>query len=160
VSAPLDLMASGAALGEGLNLIYTRLFLSTLRRKSLDKLARFPGLLDRGSILRARTLRQFDNAVTAPLHGYRDTDDYWTRASSKQGLAGVRLPTLVLNAQNDPFLPRRYLPRPHEVSPMVRLEQPEEGGHVGFAAGAFPGNIDWLPRRLLAFFSEHLPALR
>jgi len=160
VSAPLDLMASGAALGRGLNLIYTRLFLSTLRAKSLDKLARFPGLLDRGRILRARTLRQFDDAVTAPLHGYRDTDDYWTRASSKSGLKGVRLPTLVLNAQNDPFLPRQHLPRPQEVSPMVRLEQPLEGGHVGFTAGALPGNIDWLPRRLLAFFREHLPLLR
>jgi uncharacterized protein len=67
----------------------------------------------------------------------------------------MRLPTLVLNAKNDPFLPQRYLPRPQEVSPQVRLEQPEEGGHVGFADGAFPGTLDWLPRRLIAFFREH-----
>ena len=156
VSAPLDLMAAGAALGQGLNLIYTRMFLATLRRKSLDKLERFPGLFDRASVLSARNLRQFDDVVTAPLHGYRDTDDYWTRASAKPVLAGVRLPTLVLNAKNDPFLPARHLPQPHEVSPMVRLEQPEEGGHVGFASGAFPGNLDWLPRRLLAFFGEQI----
>jgi predicted alpha/beta-fold hydrolase len=160
VSAPLDLAASGTALEQGMSPIYTRMFLSTLRKKSLDKLERFPGLLDRDRILGARSLRDFDNAVTAPLHGFRDTDDYWARASSKAGLARVRLPTLVLNARNDPFLPGRYLPRPEEVSPMVRLEQPEEGGHVGFAGGAFPGNIDWLPQRLLAFFREHLPALR
>lgn len=155
VSAPLDLMAAGAALGRGLNLIYTRLFLATLRAKSLRKLERFPGLFDRGRMLAARNLREFDDVVTAPLHGYRDTDDYWTRASSKPVLAGVRVPTLVLNANNDPFLPARYLPRPHEVSSMVRLEQPEEGGHVGFASGAFPGNLDWLPQRLLAFFNEY-----
>jgi len=114
--------------GQGLNRIYTRMFLTTLREKSLHKLERFPGLFDRGRMLAARNLRQFDDVVTAPLHGYRDTDDYWTRASSKPVLAGVRLPTLVLNAKNDPFLPARHLPRPQEVSAMVLLEQPEEGG--------------------------------
>jgi len=160
VSAPLDLMAAGAALEQGLNLIYTRMFLATLRQKSVAKLARFPGLFDRARALRARTLREFDDVVTAPLHGYRDTDDYWTRASSKPGLAAVRLPTLVLNAQNDPFLPARHLPGVHEVSSMVTLEQPAEGGHAGFASGAFPGNLDWLPQRLLAFFSEHPAPLR
>jgi len=152
VSAPLDLMASGAALGAGLNLIYTRMFLSTLRRKSLAKLERFPGLFARERVLAARNLRQFDDVVTAPLHGFRDTDDYWTRASAKPALAGVRLPTLVLNAKNDPFLPARHLPLPAEVPAAVQLEQPEEGGHVGFASGAFPGHLDWLPQRLLAFF--------
>ena len=73
-------------------------------------------------------------------------------------LAGVRLPTLVLNAKNDPFLPARHLPRLQDVSPQVLLEQPEEGGHVGFPSGTFPGNPDWLPQRLLAFFAEHGPA--
>ncbi len=160
VSAPLDLMAAGAALGQGLNLIYTRMFLATLREKSLDKLERFPGLFDRDRMLGARNLRQFDDVVTAPLHGYRDTDDYWTRASAKPVLAGVRLPTLVLNARNDPFLPARHLPRREEVSSLVLLEQPEEGGHVGFPGGAFPGNLDWLPQRLLAFFAGHARALR
>ena len=160
ISAPLDLMAAGAALGRGLNLIYTRMFLATLRRKSLDKLARFPGLFECERMLAARSLRQFDDVVTAPLHGFRDTDDYWTRASAKPVLSGVRVPTLVLNAKNDPFLPARHLPLPQEVSAMVLLEQPGEGGHVGFAGGAFPGNLDWLPRRLLAFFGEHPGALR
>ena len=160
VAAPLDLMAAGAALGQGLNLIYTRMFLATLRRKSLDKLARFPGLFERERVLRARNLREFDDVVTAPLHGFRDTDDYWTRASSKPHLAGVGLPTLVLNAKNDPFLPARHLPRPPEVSALVLLEQPDEGGHVGFPSGTFQGNLDWLPQRLLAFFNEHARPMR
>ena len=158
VSAPLDLMAAGAALERGLNLIYTRMFLATLRAKSLAKLERFPGLFERERVLAARKLRQFDDAVTAPLHGFRDTDDYWTRASAKPVLAGVRVPTLVLNAKNDPFLPARHLPRPQDASPQVTLEQPGEGGHVGFPSGAFPGNPDWMPQRLLAFFAEYLPA--
>ena len=153
VSAPLDLMAAGDALGQGFSLIYARNFLVTLRAKSLAKLERFPGLYDAEAVRASRTLREFDDLVTAPLHGFRNTDDYWTRASSKPGLAGIRVATLVVNARNDPFLPAPALPRPEDVSRAVTLEQPEEGGHVGFVGGVFPGNYDWLPRRILAFFA-------
>ena len=154
ISAPLDLMAAGDALGQGFNLIYARNFLKTLRAKSLAKLVRFPGLYDAAAVRESRTLREFDNLVTAPLHGYKDTDDYWTRASSKPGLKNVRVPTLVINARNDPFLPPPALPGAADVSAAVTLEQPEEGGHVGFVSGTFPGNLDWLPRRVLAFFQR------
>jgi len=154
VSAPLDLMASGAALGEGFGLRYSQHFLKTLRAKSLDKLVRFPGLYDAEAVRRCGTLREFDNVVTAPLHGFRDTDDYWTRASSKPGLRLVRVPTLVLNAQNDPFLPAAALPDASEVSNAITLEQPEEGGHNGFVTGGYPGKLDWMPRRMLAFFED------
>jgi predicted alpha/beta-fold hydrolase len=157
VSAPLDLMGAGDALGRGFNLVYTRMFLATMKKKTLAKLARFPHMVDRGAMLASRTLRDFDNAVTAPLHGYRDTDDYWTRASSKPGLRNIRVPTLVLNARNDPFLPAHYLPTVHDVSDRVRLDFPRHGGHVGFARGPYPGNLDWLPQRILEFFSAHLP---
>ena len=151
VSAPLDLMAAGEALGKGFNLVYTRNFLGTLKAKSVAKLTRFPGLYDAAAVQSAATLRDFDNLVTAPLHGFRDTDDYWTRASSKPGLKNVRVPTLVINARNDPFLPAAALPGPGEVSPSVTLEQPETGGHVGFVDGAFPGSFGWLPARVLGF---------
>jgi predicted alpha/beta-fold hydrolase len=154
VSAPLDLMAAGDALGRGFNLIYTRNFLSSLKTKSVAKLARFPDLFDAKAVQAAATLREFDNLVTAPLHGFRDTDDYWTRASSKPGLNSIRVPTLVINARNDPFLPAAALPRPDEVSAAVVLEQPDEGGHVGFVGGPFPGNYDWLPGRVLRFLTQ------
>jgi predicted alpha/beta-fold hydrolase len=159
VSAPLDLQAAGAAIDRGMNRIYARHFLSTLKPKSLAIAARFPGRLDTSRIRRVRTMWEFDDAVTAPLHGFAGTHDYWTRASSKPWLAKIRVPTLVLNARNDPFIPAHSLPRQNEVSSAVTLEQPMHGGHVGFAHGRFPGNVDWLPARLLHYFST-LPPTR
>jgi predicted alpha/beta-fold hydrolase len=103
-------------------------------------------------MLAARTLRDFDDVVTAPLHGYRDTDDYWTRASAKPLLRDIGVPTLMINARNDPFLPAAALPRADELSPAVTVEFPATGGHVGFVTGAFPGRLDWLPQRILNFF--------
>lgn len=152
ISAPLDLAGGGAALSRGLNMIYTRVFLQTLKPKCLHKLKQFPDLFDRETMLRARTLYEFDNIVTAPLHGYRDTDDYWDRASAKHVLADITVPTLVLNAQNDPFLPAQHLPR--TASPQVTLDYPAHGGHVGFAVGGLPGRINWLPQRVLGFLEN------
>ncbi len=155
VSAPLDLMAAGDALGQGFALNYAKRFLATLKRSTLAKLEIHPGLVDREAVRRSRTLREFDNVVTAPLHGFRDTDDYWTRASAKPLLAAIRVPTLIINARDDPFLPEPALPTEREVSSAVKLEFPARGGHVGFVSGPFPGNVDWLPTRILHFF-EHL----
>jgi predicted alpha/beta-fold hydrolase len=154
VSAPVDLMAAGDALGRGFNLFYTRAFLATMKKKGERKLERFPGLFDGGAMRRARTLREFDEVVTAPLHGFRDTDDYWTRASAKPVLGRIAVPTLLLNARNDPFLPEAALPGGDEVSPSVRLEFPDQGGHASFVSAPFPGNLDWMPRRVAAFFAE------
>ena len=154
-SAPLDLMAAGDALGRGFNLVYTKAFLRSLKRKSLAKLARHPQLYDRSVLRAARTLRAFDNVVTAPLHGFRDTDDYWTRSSSKPLLSRIIVPTLVVNARNDPFMPARALPGPAEVAPAVTCEFPREGGHVGFVSGTFPGHLEWLPRRIIAFLQRN-----
>jgi hypothetical protein len=154
VSAPFDLMAAGDALGRGFARVYSWHFLDTLKTSALEKLRRFPGLFDADIVRGARSLRDFDNVFTAPLHGFRDTDDYWTRASSKPYLAAIRVPTLLVNARDDPFLPAAKLPRDSEVSPSVRLEFTARGGHVGFVSAPFPGHIEWLPRRLLHFF-EH-----
>jgi len=153
VSAPLDLMAAGLAIDRGVNRIYAKHFLSTLKPKSLGIAARFPGLIDARRIRRARTLYEFDDVVTAPLHGFAGTRDYWTRASSKPWLATIRVPTLVINARNDPFIPASSLPTPSDVSSAVTLEQPRGGGHAGFARGPFPGNVRWLPERLLNYFA-------
>jgi predicted alpha/beta-fold hydrolase len=149
ISAPLDLAAGGEALSRGINMIYTHVFLQTLKPKCVHKLTQFPGLFDKDTMLRSRNLYEFDNIVTAPLHGYRNTEDYWHRASARHILNDITVPTLVLNARNDPFLPERHLPR--KASPHVRLDYPAHGGHVGFATGVPPGRLEWLPHRIVRF---------
>jgi len=153
VSAPLDLTAAGHTLDRGFNRpVYTARFLVTLKQKALRKAACFPGILDAKAIAAATTFREFDTLVTARLHGFRDADDYWLKVSSKPLLHAIAIPTLVINARNDPFLPAWALPSPDEVSPAITLEQPATGGHVAFPSGPFPGNLDWLPRRLMQHF--------
>jgi len=151
VSAPLDLAAAGRALDRGFNRqVYTRSFLASMKRNAFAKLARFPGLFDAPRVRRASTLYEFDDAVTAPLHGFRDADDYWVRASSAPWLEHIRVPTLVLNARNDPFLPEAALEHAtRKAAPAILLEFPRSGGHVGF-----PGRRGWLARRVLEFLSS------
>jgi predicted alpha/beta-fold hydrolase len=154
VSTPLDLMASGIAIDRGFNAIYARHFLATLKPKALALAQRFPDMLDARRIRRVYTMWEFDDAVTSPLHGFAGTRDYWTRASSKPWLREVALPTLVVNARNDPFVPGASLPNASETTRAVILEQPARGGHVGFMTGAIPGRDDWMPRRVLDFFQR------
>jgi predicted alpha/beta-fold hydrolase len=154
ISAPFDLAAASNALGRGFNMVYTRNFLTTLKARTLAKMKRYPALCDLPRMRAARTLYEFDDLVTAPLHGFKGADDYYARASSKPFLKSIAAPTLILNARNDPFLPERFLPTPQQVSASVLLETPATGGHVGFVTGSFPGNIAWLSRRVLRFLSE------
>ena len=147
VCSPLDLAQSGAAIGQGLNrYIYTPMFLRSMKPKALAKWAQFPGLFDKKAMLKASDLYEFDNVFTAPLHGFKDTQDYWSRASAKPLMSEIRLPALALNACNDPFVPLRSLPQKNEVSQSVTLWQPQQGGHVGFASGAWPGHVLDLPK--------------
>jgi len=131
VCSPLDLTAAGHAIGKGFNyLVYTRMFLRTMRPKALRKLKQHPGLFDGERLRRVRNLYEFDNIFTAPLHGFRDVDDYWLRASAKPHLARIRVPALVLNSRNDPFVPAHSLPSQTHVGANVTLWQPQAGGHV------------------------------
>lgn len=159
VSAPLDLAAGGAAIGRGFNrLVYTRMFLATMKPKALAKLAQFPGLFDRERLLAAQDLYAFDDVFTAPLHGFRNTDDYWARGSSKPHLSAIRVPTLVVNALNDPFIPAWSLPGPGEVGPHVTLWQPAHGGHVGFPLGLPPGHVRDMPERVGGWLAGFAPS--
>jgi uncharacterized protein len=163
IGSPLDLAAGGAALGRGFNMIYTRMFLATLKSKALVKLQQFPDIARDGEYTRrlraSRSLYEFDNEYTAPLHGFRNTEDYWDRASGKRWLQAVRIPYLLLNARNDPFVPAASLPQPPDVSRAVELEQPAHGGHIGFARGPWPGRIDFIAERLHRFFTQREPSL-
>jgi predicted alpha/beta-fold hydrolase len=154
ISAPIDLTAGGHQLGVGFNRFYSWMFLRTLKAKSLAKLERHAGLYDAARVKAASSLHMFDDVVTAPLHGFRDAEDYWARSSSKPWLRRIAVPTLVLNARNDPFLPSRALPRRDEVSSAVTLDFPDGGGHVGFVH-AGRGGGGWLQRRVLEFLERH-----
>ncbi len=146
VSSPIDLAAGGHAIGRGFNRqVYTRMFLNTMKPKALKKWAQHPGLFDRDALLQAKDLYEFDNVFTAPLHGFKNTDDYWARGSAKPRLAEIRIPALVVNALNDPFVPAVCLPLQSEVGANVTLWQPAHGGHVGFPQGALPGHVRAMP---------------
>jgi predicted alpha/beta-fold hydrolase len=150
VSAPLDLAQSGNALLKGFNQVYTRHFLKTLKLKCIEKLKQYPHLFHQEKMLRSRNLYEFDNIVTAPLHGYQNTEDYWERASAKNVLNDITVPTLILNAQNDPFLPGFHLPQ--KASSHVTLAYPKQGGHVGFVSHHTPTQLSWLPKNVIQFF--------
>lgn len=146
ICSPLDLMQSGLAIGRGLNrYIYTPMFLRSMKPKALAKWAQHPGLFNQEALLAAKDLYEFDDVFTAPLHGFKNTQDYWTRASAKPLMGEIRLPALALNALNDPFVPAESLPVVGEVSSCVTLWQPEQGGHVGFAKGPWPAHVRSMP---------------
>ncbi len=158
VCAPLDLAASGRAIGQGFNRqVYTRMFLKSMLPKALQKLAQHPGLFDRDALLAARDLYAFDEVFTGPVHGFKGVDDYWARASAKPHLRGIAVPALLLNALNDPFIPAGSLPRPDDVSRDVTLWQPAHGGHVGFASRGFPAHVRAMPEAVANFLAAHLP---
>jgi len=135
------------------------MFLSTMVPKAMRKWQQFPGLFDRDAMLRARDLYEFDNLFTAPLHGFKNTEDYWARASAKPLLADIRVPALALNALNDPFVPASSLPRQTDVGHHVTLWQPAQGGHVGFpvshGALGLPGHVLAMPEAVGAWLLQH-----
>jgi uncharacterized protein len=157
VCSPIDLAAGGMAIGRGFNrLVYTRMFMNSMKPKALLKLAQHPGLFDRQALLNARDLYDFDNVFTAPLHGFKNTDDYWSRGSAKPHLHQIRIPALVVNTLNDPFVPAACLPKPSNDGKYVTLWQPANGGHVGFPQGSFPAHVHAMPDIVGGWLAQHL----
>lgn len=152
-SVPCDLACSAAALDTSFNReVYMRRFIRSLADKVRRKHRAFPddGRLDPTGLERLRTFREFDTAYTAPLHGFRDAEDYWARSSSRPFLARIRVPALLVNAANDPFLGPACYPREEAIgSEFFFLEIPAEGGHVGFPSGQ-----SWMAERALQFLFE------
>lgn len=160
VCSPIDLAAGGRAIGRGFNrLVYTRMFLKSMKPKAMRKLVQHPGLFDAKALMNARDLYEFDNVFTAPLHGFKNTDDYWSRASAKPRLHQIKIPALVVNARNDPFVPAWCLPLQKDVGAHVTLWQPSHGGHVGFAHGRPPGHVRSMPDAVGAWLLQHTTTL-
>ena len=144
VSAPFDLARGSRHLSRGFSRVYERFFLRSLVAKARRKLARHPDLCDAAALERVRTLWDFDDVITAPVHGFRDALDYYTQSSSIHFLSRIRVPTLLLSAVDDPFLPPEVLEEVRAIAPKnpaLELEFVRRGGHVGFVSGRVP----WRP---------------
>ncbi|MCC7068300.1 MAG: alpha/beta fold hydrolase [Burkholderiales bacterium] len=154
VSNPLDLGISAEAILHARNVLFNTYFMRAMGRSSEARMQLHPELRDKSFLRHPRSFPEFDEHYTAPFHGYSSAWDYYRRASSRAFISDIRVPFLLLNAKNDPFVPPSLFPNEREVPHHVLLEQPDDGGHVGFVAGPFPGHLRWLPERLCAFFAE------
>jgi predicted alpha/beta-fold hydrolase len=144
VSVPYDLERGSRHISRGTSRIYDRHFLRTLRLKAMAKLERYPRLFDPSALARATSIYEFDDVVTAPVHGFENAHDYYARSSALGFLERIDVPTLLLSAQDDPFLPPEVLDEVRSVAARnskLIIEFPEHGGHVGFVGGTLP----WRP---------------
>ncbi len=155
VSPPFDLRVSGPAIDGALGGLYVRRFLRTLIPKALEKARQYPGLLDREKIAASRTFADFDTWATAALHGFDDAFDYWSKVGCGQFLDGVRVPTVLIAAEDDPFNPGSTLP--HQIcerSPWLVPRFTPRGGHAGFVHGPTPGTTrHWAEEQIVRFFT-------
>jgi uncharacterized protein len=155
VSAPFNLsIASRAIDGPGaFQKLYRERFLRSLKQKAREKLRQFPGTFDGEALERVRTLRAFDELVTAPLHGFRDASHYYEASSSGPLLHAIRRPTLLLSAEDDPIIPSETIPRDVSGNPHLHRVVTARGGHVGFIAGGVLTPSFWGEQQALAFLS-------
>lgn len=158
ISTPFDLRAGAEALSRGFGRMYTRYFLRALKPIALAKARQYPDLLDPDAIRRARDWREYDDAVTAPLHGFGDAEEYWAVCSSQGYLSHIRRPTLLINALDDPFLPADRLPHESVAScEWLEADFTRTGGHAGFVAGPLPGRaFYWAEVRAITFLAGTL----
>jgi len=153
-SVPCDLRTSARELAKLSNLLYMRYFLASLHKKIKAKMALMPGAINDDHYHLIKNFKDFDDHYTAPIHGFKNAEDYWARCSSGQFISAVEIPTLIVNARNDPFLADGCYPiKQASASRYVYLEMPESGGHVGFIQ--FGGNREyWSERRAMEFLDQ------
>src|SRR6202171_6342187 len=150
ISVPFDLARSSRRINRGFSRFYQRFFLNSLRKKAQEKARRFPDLAPLGNITALRTLEDFDNLITGPLHGFRDAQDYYARSSSLPYLKSIKLTTLLFSAVDDPMLPVEVLDEVREAArenPALEIDFVKKGGHAGFVTGSVP----WRP----FYYAEH-----
>ena len=150
-SVPCDLRSSSLRLAGPINRIYMRRFLTSLRQKIRAKMKVLPGKIDDRDYGQLRTFKDFDDRYTAPIHGFADAEDYWRQCSCRPVLKNISIPTLLINAGNDPFLAEPCFPIVEaEASPNLHLEMPASGGHVGFISFNHQGEY-WSESRAVSF---------
>ena len=155
ISAPCDLESSAWKLARASNALYMKNFLRRFRRKIRIKMQMMPGRITDHNFHEIKSFKEYDDRYTAPLHGFSDAYDYWTRCSSRPFLAGIRIPTLLINALDDPFLDDASYPYEEaEQNPYLFLETHEKGGHLGFVAKDSSGEY-WHETRVTSFITEN-----
>ena len=158
ISVPYDLSAGGDALERGgMARIYVGYFLRSLFAKVHAKREILADILDLDSVWASKTLREFDDAATAKLHGFAGAEDYYLKSSSNRFVQSIRVPTLLLHSRDDPFLPGAALPPSAiEANPFLTLVLTEHGGHVGFFEGGPPWNpAFWMEEQSASFLAHH-----
>jgi predicted alpha/beta-fold hydrolase len=159
ISVPLKLRSSAEALTKGFSRIYQRYLINRMKRSVRRKFNRHTAAFDWDRGMRATTFAEFDDAVTAPLHGFASKDDYYDRCSSVSFLGTIARPTLILNALDDPFMAPDIFPDETSLSEFVTLEISENGGHVGFIHGGTPWRPQfYVPQRIIDFLEPHVAA--
>ena len=158
ISAPFDLALSAHALEHGFSRVYGSRLVANLKRKTFQKLARYPDLVDIHALQAVRTLPEFDDLVTGPVHGFKDAAEYWAASSSLAFLPRICRPTLLINAKDDPFLPAEALPvRAVSENRFLHAAFPASGGHLGFLEGRWPGApIAWAEIRAMEFLAPYV----
>ncbi|MHB8426043.1 MAG: hydrolase [Gammaproteobacteria bacterium] len=158
VSVPFDLADASRVIEQGMSKMYKWSLLDRMRRSSIRKFRQVKAPFPLPDIGKIRTFREFDDKLTAPLHGYRDADDYYARCSSRFFLKNIRVPTFILHAADDPFMSPASVPREDELSPAVTLELSQQGGHVGFVNGSLLRPNMWLAERISLHLQQRLAA--
>jgi predicted alpha/beta-fold hydrolase len=160
LSVPYDLAAGSRHMERGMGRLYQESFLRTLRRKAADVAARFPeaaGRVDVARALRSRTFWEFDDAATAPLHGFAGAEHYYTRASSLAHLSRIETPTLCVSSEDDPFLPASVLPvARREASAAVEMITTRRGGHIGFVSGTPRAPVYWAEENAVSWLAGRI----
>lgn len=155
VSVPFELEKSADHINKGLSRLYQWWLLRDLRNLMTRKFKKIPqALIDVNEIERIRSFWDFDNKITAPLHGFTDARDYYTKASARQYLKKIQTKTLILHSSDDPFMTKDSIAASDELSPNLTLELSDFGGHVGFVAGTPWKPVYWLEERIPIFLHE------
>jgi predicted alpha/beta-fold hydrolase len=157
VSVPFELKKTIKRVQQGFSRIYQWHLLYCLRKRLTEKFKSYPAPLDIPEMSAIRSISDFDEKITVPLHGFRDTEEYYQVSSSRQYLSKIKVPTLLLQAEDDPFMTMDAIPELSELSDQVTLQVTKSGGHVGFVSGWVPWRaVYWLEQRVPEFFKEYL----
>ena len=160
VSTPFDLAVGADRMERGLSRIYQNHLVSRMKYLLREKVKTVKLPIDTSTLHRVRTFREFDDLVTAPLHGFNDADDYYSQCSTRKLMSGIHTPTLIIHAADDPLMTAEALPGEDELSKAVHFELSERGGHCGFVSGDWPTRVVyWAEQRIVEFLCSFLPSL-